>query len=192
MYHRLQPHASQVELDSLRSHFGIVPQDVVLFNETIGYNLRYGRHGATDEEVREAARRAQIHTAIERMPQGYETRVGERGLKLSGGEKQRVAIARTLLKDAPLLLCDEATSAVDTVTEHQIFRELGRSGSTDGLNGRPPRTCIMIAHRLSTVVDADQILVLREGWVVEQGTHAELLLHRGEYSRLWTLQGTGD
>ena len=107
----------QVELDSLRSHFGIVPQDVVLFNETIGYNLRYGRHGASDEEVQQAARRAQIHTAIERMPQGYETRVGERGLKLSGGEKQRVAIARTLLKDAPLLLCDEATSAVDTVTE---------------------------------------------------------------------------
>ena len=109
----------QVELDSLRSHFGIVPQDVVLFNETIGYNLRYGRHGASDEEVQQAARRAQIHTAIERMPQGYETRVGERGLKLSGGEKQRVAIARTLLKDAPLLLCDEATSAVDTVTEQQ-------------------------------------------------------------------------
>jgi ABC-type multidrug transport system fused ATPase/permease subunit len=176
-----------VELDSLRSHFGIVPQDVVLFNDTIRYNLRYGRHDATDAEVEEAARRAQIHAAIERMPQGYETKVGERGLKLSGGEKQRVAIARTLLKDARLLLCDEATSAVDTVTEHHIFRELGRTATADG---RQPRTCVMIAHRLSTVVDADQILVLREGRVAERGTHAELLSHDGEYARLWSLQNT--
>ena len=173
-----------VELDSLRRRLGVVPQDVVLFNDTIAYNLRYGRLDATQEEVEQAAKHAQVHDAIVRMPQGYETLVGERGLKLSGGEKQRIAIGRALLRDAPILLCDEATSAVDTVTESSIFGELR------ALSRRPGRrqTCIMIAHRLSTVVDADRILVVRDGAVVESGTHAELLGLSGEYATLWSMQ----
>jgi ATP-binding cassette subfamily B protein len=150
----------------------------------VAQNLAYGRAGATREEIEAAARRACIHDAVMRMPSGYDTLVGERGLKLSGGEKQRVAIGRALLKDAPVLLCDEATSAVDTVTEAEIFtalrsvaREVGRQ-----------RTCIMIAHRLSTVVDADLIVVLRAGRVVETGTHAALLECGGEYAQLWAMQ----
>ena len=173
-----------MELGSVRRSLGVVPQDVVLFNESIRYNLSYGCPDADEVEVVRAARHARIHDAIERMPHGYDTIVGERGLKLSGGEKQRVAIGRALLRDAPILLCDEATSAVDTVTEAAIFDELR------ALSNRPARrrTCIMIAHRLSTVVDADRILVLREGRVVESGTHASLLHLDGEYAKLWAMQ----
>lgn len=174
-----------MELDSLRSHIGVVPQDVVLFNETVGYNLAYGMPDASREHVEAAARAAQIHDSIMRMPKGYETLVGERGLKLSGGEKQRIAIARAMLRDSPILLCDEATSSVDTITEAGIFAALKT------LNRRPghrKRTAIMIAHRLSTVVDADRILVLSRGAVVESGTHAELVSLGGEYSALWAMQ----
>ena len=172
-----------VELDSVRETLGVVPQDVVLFNETIAYNLRYGRPGSTDEEVEHAARQARVHESVERMPQGYATVVGERGLKLSGGEKQRIAIGRALLRDPPILLCDEATSAVDTVTESQIFHELHQARAASSR-----RTCLMIAHRLSTVVDADRILVLRDGQVYEAGTHAELVALGGEYASLWAMQ----
>ena len=175
-----------VDLDSLRGAIAVIPQDVVLFNDTIEFNLRYGRPGASREEVEAAARDAQIHEAIERMPDGYQTLVGERGLKLSGGEKQRVAIGRAMLKDAPVLLCDEATSAVDTVTESEIFaalRSIARAPNRQ-------RTCIMIAHRLSTVVDADLIVVLRAGTVVETGTHAALLARGGEYAELWRMQAS--
>ena len=194
LYRFYDPHAGRItidgvdlrtiDLESLRRHLAVVPQDVVLFNETIEYNLRYGRLDASREDVVRAAQHARLHDAIMRMPQGYETLVGERGLKLSGGEKQRIAIGRALLRDAPILLCDEATSSVDTRTEAQIFSEL-RS-----LSQRPGRqqTCIMIAHRLSTVVDADVILVVREGAVVESGSHAELLARNGEYATLWAMQ----
>ena len=174
-----------VELDSVRRVLGVVPQDVVLFNDTIMYNLQYGRPGASVEEIEQAARHAQIHEAIARMPNGYDTIVGERGLKLSGGEKQRIAIGRALLRNPPILLCDEATSAVDTVTEHQIFADL-RALSRGRRDTR--RTCVMIAHRLSTVVDADKILVLQRGKVVETGTHAELVALGGEYAMLWAMQ----
>ena len=163
----------------------MVPQDVVLFNETIYYNLSYGSPQAGAEAVESAARSAQIHGSIRRMPDGYDTIVGERGLKLSGGEKQRIAIGRALLKDPPILLCDEATSAVDTVTEAQIFADL-RSLSRDRRERK--QTCIMIAHRLSTVVDADKILVLQSGRVVETGAHAELVALGGEYAKLWSMQ----
>ena len=156
----------------------------MLFNETIEYNLRYGRLDATREEVEQAARHAQLHDAIVRMPDGYDTRVGERGLKLSGGEKQRIAMGRALLRDAPVLLLDEATSAVDTITESNIFTELRAFARRPGRSS----TCIMIAHRLSTVVDADCILVVREGIVVESGTHAKLLEMQGEYAMLWGKQ----
>ena len=177
-----------VELDSVRRALGVVPQDVVLFNDTIMYNLQYGRLDATVEEVERAAQHAQIHEAITRMPNGYDTIVGERGLKLSGGEKQRIAIGRALLRDPPILLCDEATSAVDTVTEHQIFADL-RALSSGRRDTR--RTCLMIAHRLSTVVDADKILVLQKGRVVESGTHADLVALGGEYAMLWAMQLSG-
>lgn len=150
----------------------------------MAHNLEYGRAGATRDEVEAAARRACIHEAILRMPSGYDTLVGERGLKLSGGEKQRVAIGRALLKDAPVLLCDEATSAVDTVTEAEIFAALRSVAREPGRL----RTCIMIAHRLSTVVDADLIVVLRAGRVVETGTHAVLLERGEEYAQLWAMQ----
>ena len=165
---------------SLRSAIGIVPQDTVLFNDTIFYNIAYGRPSAGKEEVEEAARLAHIHDFVMRLPDGYETRVGERGLKLSGGEKQRVAIARTILKQPEILIFDEATSALDTHTEREIQANL-REVSRD-------RTALVIAHRLSTVIDADEILVLDEGRVVERGDHATLLAAEGVYAALWRRQ----
>jgi ATP-binding cassette subfamily B protein len=165
---------------SLRSAIGIVPQDTVLFNDTIRYNIRYGRPGASDEEVIEAARAAHIHEFIEGLPAKYETMVGERGLKLSGGEKQRVAIARALLKDPRILIFDEATSALDSRAEKAIQAELERISKG--------RTTLVIAHRLSTVMDADQILVLNHGRIAERGTHLQLLERQGEYARMWALQ----
>jgi ATP-binding cassette, subfamily B, heavy metal transporter len=165
---------------SLRQAIGVVPQDAVLFNDTIRYNIAYGRPGASLAEIERAARLAQVHDFVLRLPEGYETRVGERGLKLSGGEKQRVAIARTILKDPRILVLDEATSALDTRTEQDIAAAL-RAVSRH-------RTTLTIAHRLSTVVDADEVIVLQEGQVVERGTHAWLLALGGVYSRMWTLQ----
>lgn len=165
---------------SLHQAIGVVPQDTVLFNDTIYYNIAYGREFATRDEIIIAAKDAQIHDFIVSLPDGYDTRVGERGLKLSGGEKQRVGIARTLLKDPPILLLDEATSALDSETEYEIQEALERAGQG--------RTVIMIAHRLSTVSNADVILVLEKGVVVEAGTHQELLERNGRYLDLWTLQ----
>ena len=165
---------------SLRAALGVVPQDTVLFNDTILYNIRYGRPDASDEEVREAARLAQIDSFIRALPQGYSAMVGERGLKLSGGEKQRVAIARTILKGPPILLLDEATSALDSHTEKEIQDALDRIART--------RTTVVIAHRLSTIVGADNILVLDAGRLVEQGTHKELLAKGGLYASLWNRQ----
>ena len=169
-----------VTQDSLRAAIGIVPQDTVLFNDTIGYNIGYGREGAGEAEVAAAARGAAIAPFIERQPDGYATRVGERGLKLSGGEKQRVAIARTLLKDPPILILDEATSALDSRTEAEIL------GTLEAIERG--RTTIVIAHRLSTIVHADQIVVLDRGQVAERGTHAELLRQNGLYAEMWTRQ----
>ncbi|HEX2841227.1 ABC transporter ATP-binding protein/permease [Hyphomicrobium sp.] len=165
---------------SLRAAIGVVPQDTVLFNDTILYNIRYGRPDATDAEVHEAARLAQIDRFIDTLPQGYATMVGERGLKLSGGEKQRVAIARTLLKGPPILMLDEATSALDSHTEKEIQDALDRVAAN--------RTTLVIAHRLSTIVHADNILVLDKGHLVEQGTHAELIAKGGLYASLWNRQ----
>jgi len=165
---------------SLRAALGIVPQDTVLFNDTIGYNIGYGREGATGDEIVAAAKGAAIHDFVMELPAGYESMVGERGLKLSGGEKQRVAIARTLLKDPPILILDEATSALDSRTEAAIQETL------KGVAAR--RTSIVIAHRLSTVVDADQIVVLDQGRVAERGTHAQLLRKNGLYADMWARQ----
>ena len=165
---------------SLRAAIGVVPQDTVLFNDTIFYNIKYGRADATDEEVIAAAKMAQIDDFVKTLPDGYNTMVGERGLKLSGGEKQRVAIARTILKSPPILILDEATSALDSHTEKEIQDALDRV-SRD-------RTTVVIAHRLSTIIHADIILVLREGQVVEQGTHAELIANDGLYASLWSRQ----
>jgi len=165
---------------SLRNHIGMVPQDTVLFNETIAYNIRYGRPDATDEEVEQAAEMAQIGDFIRSLPDGFKTEVGERGLKLSGGEKQRVAIARTLLKAPPILILDEATSALDTQTEREIQAALDIVSKD--------RTTIVIAHRLSTVVSADEILVLQAGEVVERGTHKSLLKQKGLYEQMWSRQ----
>jgi len=165
---------------SLRAALGVVPQDTVLFNDTVLYNIRYGRPEASDEEVREAARMAQIDGFIQKLPEGYRTMVGERGLKLSGGEKQRVAIARTILKGPPVLLLDEATSALDSHTEKEIQDALDQVSRN--------RTTVVIAHRLSTIVNADTILVLDAGCLVEQGTHAELMEKAGLYASLWNRQ----
>lgn len=165
---------------SLRAALGMVPQDTVLFNDTIRYNIRYGRWDASEAEIEEAAQHAQIDDFIRSMPQGYETEVGERGLKLSGGEKQRVAIARTILKAPPILVLDEATSALDSNTEREIQDALDRVSKD--------RTTLVIAHRLSTVVNADEIMVIDEGGVVERGTHAELLAHDGLYAGMWNQQ----
>ena len=169
-----------VTQQSLRGAIGIVPQDTVLFNDTIDYNVRYGRPDASDEEVREAARHAQIEAFVAKLPDGYESMVGERGLKLSGGEKQRVAIARTILKNPAILLLDEATSALDTDTEREIQSALAQI--SEG------RTSLIIAHRLSTIIDADQILVLDDGKIVERGRHEELLGLDGVYARMWARQ----
>ncbi|MBV8839999.1 MAG: ABC transporter ATP-binding protein/permease, partial [Alphaproteobacteria bacterium] len=165
---------------SLRSAIGMVPQDTVLFNDTIRYNIRYGRWDATDIEVEEAAKLAQIDGFIRIAPEGYETEVGERGLKLSGGEKQRVAIARTILKAPPILVLDEATSALDSHTEKEIQDALDRV-SRD-------RTTLTIAHRLSTIVGADEIIVLDQGVIAERGTHHQLLLKNGLYASMWNRQ----
>ena len=169
-----------VSQQSLRAAIGMVPQDTVLFNDTIAYNIRYGRTGATDDEVIEATELAQIGEFIKALPDGYETMVGERGLKLSGGEKQRVAIARTLLKAPPILMLDEATSALDTKTEQEIQHALDFVSQG--------RTTLMIAHRLSTVIGADEIIVLQDGAIAEQGSHADLLARNGLYKEMWDRQ----
>lgn len=165
---------------SLRAAIGIVPQDTVLFNDTIRYNIAYGRIGASEAEIKDAARHAQIDKFIHDLPLGYDTMVGERGLKLSGGEKQRVAIARTILKNPPILLLDEATSALDTGTEREIQSALGEISKN--------RTTLVIAHRLSTVVDADEILVLDRGQIIERGRHSELVALGGQYASMWNKQ----
>jgi ATP-binding cassette subfamily B protein len=190
LYRFYDPSAGRITIDgqdlaevtqkSVRAAIGIVPQDTVLFNDTIGYNIGYGRHPASQAEIEEAARGAAIDRFIAALPDHYESMVGERGLKLSGGEKQRVAIARTLLKNPPILVLDEATSALDSRTEQAIQETLDRVAQS--------RTTIMIAHRLSTIVNADQIVVLDEGRVVERGTHEELLEHNGVYADLWNRQ----
>ena len=167
---------------SLRRAIGIVPQDTVLFNDTVAYNIAYGRPGASQAEIEGAARAAHIHAFIEATPQRYETMVGERGLKLSGGEKQRIAIARTLLKNPPLMIFDEATSALDSANERAIQAELAQVAQG--------RTTLVIAHRLSTVVNAAQILVMADGRIVERGTHPELLAQGGRYAHMWQLQQT--
>lgn len=172
--------ATEVSIDSLRRHIGVVPQDTVLFNETLMYNLKYANPAATDEQVFDACRAASIHDKILSFPDGYNTKVGERGLRLSGGEKQRVAIARTIIKDPRIILLDEATAALDTETEEHIQEAL----TTLAMG----RTMLVIAHRLSTITMADQILVLHEGRVSERGTHQELLDMKGRYASMWRKQ----
>ena len=170
---------------SVREAIGIVPQDTVLFNDTVAYNIAYGRPGATQAQVEEAAKSARIHDFITATPLGYQTMVGERGLKLSGGEKQRVAIARTLLKNPPILIFDEATSALDSANERAIQAELQSVAQN--------KTTLVIAHRLSTVVDAHEILVMDAGQIVERGNHAQLLAMNGVYAQMWALQqNSGD
>ncbi|MFM2057558.1 MAG: hypothetical protein RLY71_1943 [Pseudomonadota bacterium] len=171
-----------VTQDSLRRAIGIVPQDTVLFNDTVGYNIGYGRPGATQAEIEAAARAAHIHDFIAAQPKGYETTVGERGLKLSGGEKQRVAIARTLLKNPPILIFDEATSALDSANERAIQAEIASAAQG--------KTALVIAHRLSTVVDAHEILVMEHGRIIERGSHQALLNLDGRYARMWRMQNS--
>ena len=173
---------AKVRQDSLRAHIGIVPQDTVLFNDTVGYNIAYGQEGATPDQIEQAARDAAILPFIERLPAGFDTEVGERGLKLSGGEKQRVAIARTLLKNPPIVVLDEATSALDSRTEQDILQTLQRVSQG--------RTTLAIAHRLSTIASADRIIVLDHGRVSETGSHAELLRHDGLYAEMWRRQAS--
>jgi ABC-type transport system involved in Fe-S cluster assembly fused permease/ATPase subunit len=173
-----------VTQSSVRQAIGIVPQDTVLFNDTVEYNIAYGRPGATRAEVEEAAKAARIHGFIESTPRGYQTMVGERGLKLSGGEKQRVAIARTLLKDPPILIFDEATSALDSANERAIQAELKGVAQH--------KTTLVIAHRLSTVVDAHEILVMEAGRIIERGTHQQLLERKGRYADMWALQQSAE
>ena len=170
----------QVTQSSVRKALGIVPQDTVLFNDSVAYNIAYGRPGASQAEIEGAARAARIHDFIASTPKGYQTSVGERGLKLSGGEKQRVAIARTLLKDPPILVFDEATSALDSANERAIQAELASVAQN--------KTTLVIAHRLSTVVDAHEILVMEAGQIIERGNHAELLASQGRYASMWALQ----
>jgi ABC-type transport system involved in Fe-S cluster assembly fused permease/ATPase subunit len=170
----------EVTQSSLHGAIGVVPQDTVLFNDTIAYNIAYGREGASRAEIEAAAKAARIHDFILSLPEGYDTAVGERGLKLSGGEKQRVGIARTLLKNPPILLLDEATSALDTQTEQSIQDSLRQMGKG--------RTVLTIAHRLSTVVDADRIIVLEDGHIVEEGSHEKLLAQNGRYAAMWARQ----
>lgn len=169
-----------LDFASLRSLIGIVPQDSVLFNDTIGYNIAYGRPDATQEEIENAARKANIHDFIASLPDGYDTKVGERGLRLSGGEKQRVAIARVIMKGCPILIFDEATSSLDSKSERMIQDAIEHLAEE--------KTLLIIAHRLSTIAQADQILVMDHGKLVERGTHAELLEHKGHYAALWKLQ----
>ena len=174
----------QVTQASVRQAIGIVPQDTVLFNDTVAYNIGYGRTGSTQAEIEAAAQAARIHDFIVSTPQGYATSVGERGLKLSGGEKQRVAIARTLLKNPPVLVFDEATSALDSANERAIQAELASAAQN--------KTTLVIAHRLSTVVDAHEILVMDAGQIVERGTHAQLLMVQGRYAQMWSLQQSAE
>ncbi len=174
----------QVTQASVRQAIGIVPQDTVLFNDTVAYNIGYGRTGSTQAEIEAAAQAARIHDFIASTPQGYATSVGERGLKLSGGEKQRVAIARTLLKNPPVLVFDEATSALDSANERAIQAELASAAQN--------KTTLVIAHRLSTVVDAHEILVMDTGQIVERGTHAQLLAAQGRYAQMWALQQSAE
>ncbi|UXH77339.1 ABCB family ABC transporter ATP-binding protein/permease [Roseateles amylovorans] len=174
---------TEVTQQSLRRSIGIVPQDTVLFNDTIAYNIAYGRPEASMAEIEAAARSAHVHEFIQSLPQGYQTMVGERGLKLSGGEKQRVAIARTLLKNPPILIFDEATSALDSRNERAIQAELEAAAQN--------KTVLVIAHRLSTIVDAHEILVMEQGRIIERGRHADLLALRGRYAQMWSLQQDG-
>ena len=175
-----QQNIANVQQASIRKIVGIVPQDTVLFNDTIGYNISYGNPKASEEEMMKAAKAAQIHDFITRLPEGYKTSVGERGLKLSGGEKQRVAIARTLLKNPALIIFDEATSALDSQTEKAIQEEINKLTTN--------RTALIIAHRLSTIIHASQILVMHEGEIVERGTHEDLMILQGKYTSMWNLQ----
>jgi len=173
-----------VTQDSLRRAIGVVPQDTVLFNDSVFYNIAYGKPGAGTSEVEEAARHAHIHDFVRALPDGYHAPVGERGLKLSGGEKQRVAIARVILKEPRILLFDEATSALDTHTEREIQASLEEVAEN--------RTTLMIAHRLSTVIHADEILVLDDGRIIERGNHAQLIAHDGMYAAMWRRQQEAD
>jgi ABC transporter ATM len=174
-----------VQLDSLRESIGVVPQDTPLFNESVGYNIKYGNMSAPESRVIAAAQRARIHDIIKSWPQGYDTKVGERGMMISGGEKQRLAVSRLLLKDPPLLFFDEATSALDTHTEQALMQNI------NSILREKSRTSVFVAHRLRTIYDADLIIVLKEGSVAEQGTHHELIDRGGLYSELWSGRSSG-